>query len=724
LIVISRQSASSSTGSTVVAEEPEAILQGLEDVTDVKSSGSLLDYSSLQGRVQELEQENEERLRSVAESAEREKAELKRVHAAEMESQRHKHQEALEKLQYETRKAEERTSGIARELDILQGELTARNETVREMRVRVRDLSSANEDLQGAVQSLKMNLGEVEAVVKELRLRNTDLEHEQHELKKQRDEMQIEFSREKEISNLALEKLASDHAENMLVSSNTISHLGNELSSSSTTIDQLRESLHTVTCTSESLTKEVDGRTADVQRLERNVSELQSSNQALENRIDDMMTQMKLMEETVTKERAELCEKHNNEIDGERRIVRNLQSSLECLQLEMGVTENELVALTKEKNGLLDRAGLLEERCKCGEQQVERLKVELTRANDLVHELKGIGRASQEEAREEISELMSHLNLLQRQFDDISKRLAERNSQVEILQATNDELTTTLRLAQTSVNEKTVTISELQQRNATLEKTRHDLEGQLDNLEKALVETRESSQHILARTNEKHNHEIAQSRARIQELQDKLSSFITTVQQLHTSLENSHAENAKSQQLIEKRGQEISQLSQRLATLQDYSHSLEAKNEEFLSQMRLREQTVHEEKVILLRSHAAEFQTLSCQKESLGRDLREKEERLAKFIGENSILHEVTERNKVSIERMEEERARIEDDADRSRRQVEELQKALREREDELSQLKAAPFHKMGAAISNALGGSWFFLGASNSASKRSESDV
>ena len=176
MIVISRQSASSSTGSTVVAEEPEAVLQGVEDViTDVKLSESLLDYSSLQGRIQELKQENEEKLQSVTESVEREKAELRRAHAIEMEFQRHKHQEALEKLQRETRQAEERTNDLACELDMLQGELTARNETVREMQVQVRDLSSAKEELQGILQNLKMDLGEMEAMAEELRYETSAL---------------------------------------------------------------------------------------------------------------------------------------------------------------------------------------------------------------------------------------------------------------------------------------------------------------------------------------------------------------------------------------------------------------------------------------------------------------------------------------------------------------------------------------------------------------------
>jgi len=257
---------------------------------------------------------------------------------------------------------------------------------------------------------------------------------------------------------------------------------------------------------------------------------------------------MKLMEDNATRERAELCEKHSNEIDGERRIVQDLRLSLESLQLDMSVTGSEIAALKEEKNGLLDRAGLLEERCKCGEQRVERLNVELTRANGLVHELEGIGRVSREEARKEISEHMNNLNLLRRQFDDASKQLAERNDQVQVLRVTNDELTTTLCHAQTSVNEKAGTISELQQRNAALEKTRHDHEGQVVNLEKTLVETRETSQNILIRTNEKHNHEIAQNITRIQELQGELSSVITTAQQLHASLDTSYAENAKSQQ--------------------------------------------------------------------------------------------------------------------------------------------------------------------------------
>jgi len=87
-------------------------------------------------------------------------------------------------------------------------------------------------------------------------------------------------------------------------------------------------------------------------------------------------------------------------------------------------------------------------------------------------------------------------------------------------------------------------------------------------------------------------------------------------------------------------------------------------------------------------------------------------------------LHEVTERSKASIEKMEEERARIEDETVRSRHQVEELRKELKEREGELNQLKAAPFLKLGAVISNALGVSWLFRAASNSVSQRSEPSV
>ena len=742
MININRQTASSSAESTVVAEEPETISQCLEDViVDVKSSSSLLDYSGLQGQIQKLKRENEKssKLRSVAESVERKKAEFKGVHPTEKEPQRHEHQETLEKLRHESRKAEEGASGLTHEMGVLRDEISTRDETVREMQVQVLDLSSANDGLQNIALNLKMNPGEMEAVVEQLRLRNISLEHERQKLKKQRDKIQIDFLREKEISDLATSP--SDHAGSTSDASNSISHLRKELSSSSTTIDQLRESLHAVTRTSQSLSKAVDERMADVQRLEKTVSELQGSNKTLENRIDNMTMQMKLMEETATRERGELFKKYSSEIDGERRIVRNLQSSLESLQLEMGVTESELAALAREKSGLLDKTGLLEERCKCGEQQVERLKVELTRANGLVHELEGKSRISQEEAKKEKLEFISRLDLLHRQLDDVSKQSAERNSRIRIFEAVQDELTTTLRHAQTSVNEKADTILELQQKSATLEKTRHDLERQLVDMEKTLVETKETSQSILVRTHENYDHEITQARARIQELQDELSSFITTAQQLHATLETSHADNAKSQQIIEKRGQEISQLLQRVDALQDYSHSLEARNEGTLSQMKLREQAAHEEKVNLLRSHATEIQVMQ---EALGRDLRGKEERLAKLIGENSTLreelssieewsqkkeaeitaahatlHEVTERNKASIERMEEERARVEDETDKSRRQVEELQKELREREEELCQLKGAPFHKMGAAISNALGGSWFFLGASNPASKK-----
>ncbi|KAF5354961.1 hypothetical protein D9756_005792 [Leucocoprinus leucothites] len=727
-------------------------LSGLEDVlSEVKKQGGLeVEYSRLQSRIQVLERENDEkssRLQSVEEAAAKEKAEFRRVHAAEMESQRREHQDVLEALRRQSKEAEEKASSFERELEALRGKVTIRDEVLREMQVQIRDLSSAKAGLQDTIQELKGGLEEKEGVIGELQTRSASLETEKTSLERQRDEVQAEFSRDKEVSEMALTKLATDHAQKMSNAANTISSLQKELSNSSATVEQLRASLDTATRTADGLSQVVEERTADIHRLQKLASDLQGSNYALEQKVHDVTSQMKLTEETAVKERMELGKKYASDLDAERRIIRNLQSSLESVKLEMGVTEGKVNSLTREKSGLLDKVGKLEERCRSGEQQIEGLKVELARANSLARDLEEKGKVSREEARKEKASLTGQLNVLRRQLDDSQKLSAERQDRIQRLEATTSELTNELRRAQTSANEKDTTIRELQRENATLEETRDNLEGRLLDMERILAETKETAQSVLNRTNEAHDHEMAQARTRVQELQDELSSFITTAQQLHASLEISQSENAKARKTIEERVEEITRLQQHASDLQGVIRSLEARNEETISQMQSREQAAREAKANLLRSHDAEMQTQRTTtqklKESLEWTLKEKEERLAAMTGKNgtlraetstmqeriqkneaeitamhTTLRDVTERNKVSIERLEEERAKLEDEGHRLRRQADELQRELRERGEELEKLKATPFQKMGAAMSNALGGIWFFLGTSKEAAK------
>ncbi|KAJ3566807.1 hypothetical protein NP233_g6767 [Leucocoprinus birnbaumii] len=752
-----RKSTSSSTGSTIVTEEPQSISQGLEDVlSGVKKVVSLdVDYSSLQSRVRELERENEEksaRLRLVEDAAAREKSESRHAHATEIDAQRREHQGALEALRQQMTETEAKAGGLERELESIRGKLTNREETLRNVQDQVRSLSSAKGGLEDTIQHLKGRLEEKERAIGELQLRVSGLDAAKQGLEAEKGRMKAEFSRDKEIADIALTKLAEDHAQELSKAKTMISGLQKDLANSSSTVNQLRTSLDSTTRTAEGLSQQVEKRSGDVQLLERLVSDLRSDKQSLEARIDDMTRQMKLTEESNTKERVERDTKHGREVDAERRIVRNLQSSLKSLQLEIEVKDGSVAALAREKNELVEKAGKLEDIRKSREQQIEELRAELTKADGLVRGLEETGKTLREEAEREKTTLTEQLNLLRRQFDDSQRLSAEKHDRIQQLEATQSELTNGLLRAQAAVGEKDATIQELEQKNAELEETRDDLEGRLVDMERVLADARETAQSVLKRTREAHEHEMTQARTRIQELQDELSSFITTAQQLHSSLETSQADNASARQTIKEREEDIHRLQQHASDLRNDIRSLEVKHEEAISQWKAREQAMREEKANLLRNHAVEIGTqrtaMQGVKENLERALREKLAKLEEATGENgtlrqelsvlkersrknedeiaathATLRDVTERSKVSIERLEEERAKVDDEADGLRRQTIDLQRELRERGDELERLKANVFHRVGTAMSSTLGG-WFFLGASGSASRKSHLPV
>ncbi|KXN82641.1 Laccase-1 [Leucoagaricus sp. SymC.cos] len=566
-----RKSRSSSTGSTIVTEEPQAIEEVLFGIK--KSTGPIEDYTSLQSRVQELERENEEkasRLRLADEATAKVKLELQRIHATEMESHRREHQQSLDVLQRQSTEMKEKAGGLERELEILRGELATREKVVRERDTQVHNLTSTEEGLQDTNQRLEATVMERDGTIGELRSRNAGLEEERQLLEKYRSEMEAEFLRSKDASEKTLAALTADHEQGMARATNTISSLQNELSNSTNIITQLRTSVDAASHNAGGLSKVAEERKSEVQRLQELVSDLQGTKQSLEQQVDQQMSQRRLAEETAARERAELSKKHALDIDAERRITRNLQSSLESLKLEM------------------------------------------------------------DEARKEKANLTTQLNQLRRQLDDTQKISTERNDRIQRLESTKEDLNNSLRQLQAYTNEKDLTIQELQKLKGELEATRENLESRLVDMERTLADARETAQNVLDRTNEKHEHEIMQARTRIQELQDELSSFITTAQQLHASLEASHADTQKAQQIAKERREEIQHLQQRINTFQDAIRSLEVKHDETISQMRSKEQAAREEKASILRHHSAEMQsqraTTQELKASLEHTLREKEE--------------------------------------------------------------------------------------------------
>jgi chromosome segregation ATPase len=653
-------------------------------LSDVKKSVSpVVNSESLQNRIAELEKENAEKttqLEELEETTSREKAEFRRIHTNEMESHRREHQQSLEKVQRQAREAEEKADALQRQLQVLREE-------------------------------------------KQL-------------LEKRRDELKAELLQTKDASEKAVSGL--EHAQAITNATNTISTLQNELSTSTATIHQLRSALDSASHDADGLAETLEERAIQVQRLQHNVSDLEGANQALNEKVENLVSQMKTAEETAAGERAELCKKHTADIDAERHIGRNLQSSLESLQLEMGVTENKVTTLTREKNGLLEKVGKLEERCKNGQHQIAGLRTELTNANALVKDLEEKGKVAREDARKEKMALSNQVNLLRRQFEGAQKESGQRQDQIQRLEATKDDMTKELSRAQTSVSEKDAAIEELQQKNSVLEESRENLEERLVDMERTMVEARETAQSVLDEANRAHEREITRVRTRIQELQDELSSFITTAQQLHASLEVSHSDAQKAQQLAEERRDEIHRLQERVTALQDDVRSLEVKNDETISQMKSTEQAAREEKATILCSHAAEMQSqrtmVQTLKEGLELNLKEKEDELGLLVGEigtlrtevttmkqrsrkdevnieavQATLREVTERNKNSIERLEKEKVKVEEEAKTLTGRVLETLKELKACKAELDKLKnMTSFQKMAD-------GFWYMFGASSS---------
>jgi chromosome segregation ATPase len=606
------------------------------------------------------------------------------------------------------RGAEAKATRLERHIDVLREEIMTRDEAFRGVEGQVCELTSTNVGLQDNVQRLETQAGEKDKAYKELQSQTDELENQRQLLEKCRAELEARLLQMKDVSEKAISKLETEHAQAVT----TISTLQKELSISSATIHQLRSSLNSTSHDTGGLAKALEERTVQIRHLLEQVTHLQGANQTLEQRLANLVSQMKSAEETAAMERGELSKKLITDIDAERRISQNLRSSLESLQLQMGATKSKIIEVTREKDTLHESVGKLGEQCKSGEQQVAALRTELAKGNTLVKDLEKKSEVAREEARKEKNVLSNRVNELRRQLEGARKESGQRQEQIQHLEAIKDDLTSQCQRAQTSVNEKEAAIQELQQKNSALEESRENLEMRLVDMERTLDEARDTTQSVTDRTNRAHEREITQARARIRELQDKLSSFSTTTKQLHASLDASHSDAQKAQQVIEEQAQKIDRLQQQVVGLQDAVRSLEVKSHETISQMTLKDQAAQEEKVAILRGHAAEMQTqrttMQALQEKFERNLKEMEDKLGILAVENETLRkevatmkernlkdeaeiqatkatlcEVTEWNK----RLEEEGAKAEEEAEGLRRRIQEMETELSWSDEELEVL-------------------------------------
>jgi chromosome segregation ATPase len=81
----------------------------------------------------------------------------------------------------------------------------------------------------------------------------------------------------------------------------------------------------------------------------------------------------------------------------------------------------------------------------------------------------------------------------------------------------------------------------------------------------------------------------------------------------------------------------------------------------------------------------------------------------------HATLRDISEQNKLSIEKLEDDKIKADEAIVRLRSRAETLEQELRDRGAEIDRLKTTTLQKIGDAVSNVLGGLWDLVGASSS---------
>jgi chromosome segregation ATPase len=420
------------------------------------------------------------------------------------------------------------------------------------------------------------------------------------------------------------------------------------------------------------------------------------------------------------------------------------------LQHDLKIKEDQLAELKMNGEELLQKLGESEERCREEKQRVEALDGNLAKANSEIRDLEEKAKLSKAEAAREKTALTTQATQLRRQLDGTQKLVSDRVEQIQRLETTKNELSNGLRRVQTVVGEKDLMVQSLQRKYANLEEAKKCLDEQVKGLEKSLAEVKQTAQVEHTKMVESHQREMMQATNRIQGLQDELSSFIATAQQLHASLETSLANTDKAEKVSEELRRQVHDHQKHVSTLQDALHTLEVKNNETISKLISNERSFKEEKAGILRHHATEMDTQRREaletKETLQRSLEQKEETLNALADENNTLRgevttlekrarkneddistvqatlrDVTQRSRVSLETLIDEKFKAEEEIERLESQMEELQKELKEQSEEIAKLKETTIQKMGQAMSNVFVGLWQLLGTPSQPTNRTE---
>jgi chromosome segregation ATPase len=752
-----RRRSSSSDATTVVTKESDSISQSPDEQSEVKKPNVVVaEESTLRGRILVLENEKAELLIKVKlaeESAAKEKSDMMRAHTADLENLRQgsrRQQESLDASHRQLKEIQEKFAEVTREKEVLKEDVAKREDLLRVKDGQVNELVAAKEDLAGLLRQMESKFSEQSASLEDLRQQNAALEDLKQVFGRQRAEMDTENVRIKQTADQALAELAGEYGNRMVEASNKIQKYHDELSNSTLLISELRTKLELSQRDASELSETANKRADAIQLQQQQLSALQQKKRLLEQTVEENQSQIRSMEENSARIQAELRNKHSSEIDAQRRLVENLQASLQTLQHDVKIKEDQVVELRISGDELLQKLEKSEGKCRKMEQRAEALDASLAKANSEMRDLEEKAKLSKAEAAREKAALTTRANQLRRQLDDTQQLVTQRVEQVLRLESTNNELSNSLHHVQTIVGEKDLMVKSLQRSCADLEEAKKGLGEQVKGLEKSLVEVKRAAQVEHTKQMENHQREMMQATTRIQGLQDELSSFIATAQQLHTSLETSLANTEKAEKISEELKRQVNNHQNHVSTLQDALHTLEVKSDETTSKLISNERSFKEEKAGTLRRHAAEMDTQRREaleiKQTLQRTLEQKEKSLNALTDENNTLRrevttlekrarknedemtsvqatlrDVTQRSRVSLETLIDEKFKAEEEIEQLESRMEELQKELKERIEEIANLKAPTFQKMGQAMSHVFVGLWQLWGTPSQPTNRTE---
>lgn len=403
----------------------------------------------------------------------------------------------------------------------------------------------------------------------------------------------------------------------------------------------------------------------------------QETVRALERRNEELLLRIKSLE----RETSELGHAHNAEVKSLELRIQSLQESLESLQHELNTKDDKMVALVRENEDLRKQ----------------------------VVDIEKDSRVLAEGGKEAQRRLIDEVNQLRRHLQDAHALVMERDDQITVLQSAKAEMEVSLRGAQAVVDEREMVIGDLRRCGDVFGERNRLLEQKVVEMEREISDNKESAKRVLETTVDDYERRIVDAIGTIQGLQTQLSSSATTIQQLQSALDSTrdNAEEATQttagymDELRELRNQRTAH-EETIRALEEQNKALQTEKAElvrtYTCEIEAEKRAIHNLRRSMEtseRDHSARQERsaiLVQANEELRREimslkeLREQEEKESGALRKdlevaNATLCALEEKGRISLEAATEEKKKLAEEVDQLRRQLEDVQGQLKERD-------------------------------------------